>query len=133
MLREATAYGAWFCAFEWMMNADVARSNDGAAAAAAAATGSGRIEKPKSRDDISQWRVALYGGLAGECLWLASYPFDVIKSKMQSDGFATGMKYAGMSDCIRKTWRAEGWRGFWRGIAPTLARAMPVSAGTFAV
>ena len=121
MLREATAYGAWFCAFEWMMKADVARSNDG------------RVERQKTREDISQWRVALYGGLAGECLWLASYPFDVIKSKMQSDGFGVGMKYAGMSDCFRKTWRAEGWRGFWRGIAPTLARAMPVSAGTFAV
>lgn len=125
VMREATAYGAWFWAFEWMMNADVARSNDKI---------NPLTEKPKRREDISQWRVALYGGLAGECLWLASYPFDVVKSKMQSDGFGpAAMKYAGMTDCVRKTWRAEGWRGFWRGIGPTLVRAMPVSAGTFAV
>lgn len=125
MLREATAYGAWFCAFEWMMNADVARSNR---------SSSTPLETPKRREDVSQWRVALYGGLAGECLWLASYPFDVVKSKMQTDGFGTtAMKYAGMTDCVRKTWRGEGWRGFWRGIGPTLVRAMPVSAGTFAV
>lgn len=119
VLREATAYGAWFLAFEWMMNADVARGN--------------RAEAPRRREDVSQWRVALYGGLAGECLWLASYPFDVVKSKMQTDGFGPATKYPTLRDCVRKTWRAEGWRGFWKGIGPTLVRAMPVSAGTFAV
>lgn len=133
VLREATAYGAWFAAFEWMMNADVARGN------ANHHLTSGPPAKRRTREDVSQWRVALYGGLAGECLWLASYPFDVIKSKMQSDGFgptgggAGGMKFPTLTDCVRATWRTEGWRGFWRGIGPTLVRAMPVSAGTFAV
>ncbi|CAD0022350.1 unnamed protein product [Aureobasidium pullulans] len=88
--REAQAYGVWFTAFEFMMNQDAKRNG---------------IE----RKEIPTWKIALYGGLAGEALWLGSYPFDVIKSKMQSDGF-----------------------GFWRGLGPTLLRAMPVSAGTFA-
>jgi solute carrier family 25 carnitine/acylcarnitine transporter 20/29 len=74
----------------------------------------------------------MYGGLAGEMLWISSYPFDVVKSKMQSDGFGEAMKYKSMRDCFTKTWRAEGMVGFWRGIGPTLLRAMPVSAGTFA-
>ena len=86
-----------------------------------------------SRQEISSVKVAGYGGLAGEALWLASYPFDVVKSKMQSDGFGAGMRYRGMSDCFRQTWKTEGARGFWKGIGPTLLRAMPVSAGTFAV
>lgn len=86
-----------------------------------------------ARESIPTWKVAFYGGLAGEALWLASYPFDVVKSKMQSDGFGASQKYLGMRDCFAKTWRAEGARGFWKGIAPTLLRAMPVSAGTFAV
>jgi len=85
------------------------------------------------REEIETWKVAGYGGLAGELLWLGSYPFDVVKSKMQSDGFGTGMRYQGMVDCVRQTWRGEGWRGFWKGVGPTLLRAMPVSAGTFAV
>ena len=114
ILREAQAYGIWFLTFEYLMNADAARNNI-------------------RRNDISQVKVATYGGLAGEALWLASYPFDVIKSKMQSDGFGTAMKYKGMNDCFRQTWRTEGMRGFWKGIGPTMARAMPVSAGTFAV
>ncbi|KAK5142999.1 hypothetical protein LTR04_002041 [Oleoguttula sp. CCFEE 6159] len=114
ILREAQAYGVWFLTFEYLMNADAARND-------------------VARKDISTAKVALYGGLAGEALWLASYPFDVVKSKMQSDGFGAAQRYGGMRDCFAQTWRAEGFRGFWKGLAPTLLRAMPVSAGTFAV
>jgi solute carrier family 25 (mitochondrial carnitine/acylcarnitine transporter), member 20/29 len=85
------------------------------------------------RKDISSLKVAFYGGLAGEALWIASYPFDVVKSKMQSDGFGEKQKFKNMRDCFRQTWVREGMGGFWKGIGPTLLRAMPVSAGTFAV
>ncbi|XXH01361.1 hypothetical protein Hte_007719 [Hypoxylon texense] len=112
--REATAYGMWFLTFEYLMNADAARND-------------------LPRNQIPAYKVALYGGLAGEALWLASYPFDVVKSKMQTDGFGREMRYRTMRDCFAQTWRAEGMRGFWKGIGPTLFRAMPVSAGTFAV
>jgi solute carrier family 25 carnitine/acylcarnitine transporter 20/29 len=84
------------------------------------------------REEISSIKVATYGGLAGEALWLASYPFDVVKSKMQSDGFGADQKFKSMTDCFKKTFAAEGLGGFWKGIGPTLLRAMPVSAGTFA-
>jgi solute carrier family 25 carnitine/acylcarnitine transporter 20/29 len=114
ILREAQAYGVWFLAFEYMMNADALRN---------------KIE----RKDIPSWKIAFYGGLAGEALWLGSYPFDVVKSKMQSDGFGEKMRYKSMRDCFAQTYKAEGLRGFWKGLGPTLLRAMPVSAGTFAV
>lgn len=112
--REAQAYGVWFLAFEWMMNADAARNK-------------------VDRKEIPSYKVAWYGGLAGEALWLGSYPFDVVKSKMQTDGFGAEQRYKTMRDCFAQTYRGEGLRGFWRGIVPTLLRAMPVSAGTFAV
>ncbi|KAH9880150.1 hypothetical protein J1614_002176 [Plenodomus biglobosus] len=112
-LREAQAYGVWFTTFEYLMNADAARNGI-------------------KRDDISTLKIAGYGGLAGEMLWISSYPFDVVKSKMQSDGFGGQQQYKSMRDCFAKVYRAEGLRGFWKGIAPTLLRALPVSAGTFA-
>ena len=112
--REAFAYGCWFTSFEYMMNADAARN---------------RVD----RKEIPSWKIAVYGGVAGEALWLSSYPFDVIKSKMQTDGFGPQQRYRSMRDCFASTWRAEGLRGFWKGIGPTLLRAWPVSAGTFAV
>ncbi|KKA26985.1 hypothetical protein TD95_000521 [Thielaviopsis punctulata] len=114
VLREAQAYGVWFLAFEMLMNWDAKRL---------------KID----RNDIPTWKVALYGGLAGEALWVASYPLDVVKSKMQVDGFGKNQQYKTMRDCFAKTWKAEGMMGFWKGLTPTLLRAMPVSAGTFAV
>ena len=86
-----------------------------------------------AREEISSPKIAFYGGLAGEVLWIGSYPFDVVKSKMQSDGFGAEQRFKSMRDCFAQTWKAEGIRGFWKGIGPTLVRAMPVSAGTFAV
>ena len=114
LLREAQAYGVWFLVYEYLMNADARRNG-------------------YARRDVPTWKLAFYGGCAGEALWLASYPFDVVKSKMQTDGFGQQQRYRSMRDCFAQTWRAEGARGFWRGIGPTLLRAMPVSAGTFAV
>jgi solute carrier family 25 carnitine/acylcarnitine transporter 20/29 len=112
--REAQAYGAWFLVFEYLMEADARRN-------------------AIRREEIATAKVALYGGLAGEALWIASYPFDVVKSKMQSDGFGKEQRYKTMRDCFRQTWRNEGFLGFWKGLGPTLLRAMPVSGGTFAV
>lgn len=157
--------------YEYLMNWDVAR------------------RKLKDRSEVEAWRLATYGGIAGEMLWLSSYPFDVVKSKMQTDGLGaassvvggaevssrpstvsasetksragprinSGMpategegaateavkevaakhfgtrRYASMRDCFAQIWREEGALGFWRGIGPTLLRAMPVSAATFVV
>ncbi|KAF4589265.1 mitochondrial carnitine/acylcarnitine carrier protein [Ophiocordyceps camponoti-floridani] len=115
LLREASAYGAWFATFEALIAEDVRRN------------------ALPSRHDVPAWKVALYGGLAGEALWLASYPFDVVKSRMQTDGFGAEAKFPTMRSCVASTWREGGFAGFWRGIWPTLFRAMPVSAGTFAV
>lgn len=113
LLREAQAYGFWFLTFEYLMQSEARRNNI-------------------KRNEIATWKIALYGGLAGEMLWITSYPFDVIKSKMQSDGFGEKLRYKSMRDAFGQTWRHEGAMGFWRGIGPTLLRAMPVSAGTFA-
>ena len=114
IIREAQAYGIWFLTFEYLMHHDMKRNNI-------------------KREEISSLRVATYGGLAGEALWIASYPFDVVKSKMQSDGFGPNQKFKSMRDCFAQTFAKEGMMGFWKGIGPTLVRAMPVSAGTFAV
>ena len=51
---------------------------------------------------------------------------------MQSDGLGEKMRYKTMRDAFGQTWRQDGAVGFWRGIGPTLVRAMPVSAVTFA-
>ncbi|KAK9454311.1 mitochondrial carrier domain-containing protein [Dipodascopsis uninucleata] len=91
------------------------------------------IEKNKiQRKDIPGWRLCLYGAAAGYGLWLTSYPFDVIKSRMQTDLMTAGdQQFTSTLDCAKKTYRSFGLKGFFKGFLPTMLRAAPVNASTF--
>ena len=73
----------------------------------------------------------LAGGLGGTAFWLACYPTDVVKSKLQTDSY-TAPKYRGMADCARKIVAAEGTKGLFRGFGPALLRSFPANAVCFA-
>ncbi|EMG49696.1 hypothetical protein G210_5475, partial [Candida maltosa Xu316] len=115
LLREIQAYGVWFLTYETLIQKII------------------DLQHYKSRDQISTPELLASGALAGNALWLSSYPLDVIKSNVQSDGFGKDSKFQGSA--IRATkyiYAHHGLTGFWRGIVPCLLRAVPCSAGTFA-
>lgn len=90
------------------------------------------MEKMKrTRKEVPLLNIALYGGIAGEILWFGTYPVDVIKSKMQCDGFGRDQQFRNMRAAFVDTWSRYGMRGFWRGIVPTLVRTMFTSGATF--
>lgn len=112
--REFQGYGAYFFAYEWLVRQSMARSGQA------------------FRSELPSWQVCLYGAAAGYAMWLTIYPMDVVKSKLQTDGFSGGdRKYTSTLDCVRKTLAAEGVAGFFRGIGPCLLRAAPCNAATF--
>ncbi|KAK7679923.1 hypothetical protein QCA50_017083 [Cerrena zonata] len=115
LLREVQAYGIWFLTYETLI---------------------GKIQQYNnytSRDQISTPELLLSGALAGNALWLSSYPLDVIKSNIQSDGFGSQSRFNGHIWSTAKTiYKLNGAAGFWKGIVPCLLRAIPCSAGTFA-
>lgn len=113
LLREFHGYGVWFAAYEGLL--EILQRHE-----------------QKTREELPNWQIAVCGGLAGEALWLLSHPLDVIKSKMQSDGFGPEKKYHNMTHAFQQTWVTGGVRGLFQGLGPALLRAMPVSAGTFA-
>jgi hypothetical protein len=59
-------------------------------------------------------------------LWSVIYPIDMIKSRMQTDGFSPsdGQKYRSALHCARTVWKAEGISAFTRGLVPTLIRCV---------
>ncbi|KAL3447303.1 mitochondrial carrier domain-containing protein [Aspergillus insuetus] len=118
MLREFGSYGVWFSVYEALLSRVASSGID-----------SGTSE----RGQIPTYKIATCGIVTGLVLWTVNYPFDVVKSKIQADGFGQYQRYPWMRDAVRETWRESGWRGFWRGLGPTLMRAVPVSAGTFVV
>ncbi|KAL4910382.1 hypothetical protein BDW74DRAFT_173838 [Aspergillus multicolor] len=117
MLREFGSYGVWFSVYGYLISRLTAPSS---------------TSSPQE-NAIPKWKTATCGGLTGVVLWGANYPFDVVKSKMQADGFGAQQKYRGMRDAIRQTWRSQGVTGFYRGVGTAMGRAVPVCAGTFVV
>ncbi|XP_059471368.1 mitochondrial basic amino acids transporter [Neocloeon triangulifer] len=71
--------------------------------------------------------ILFAGGTAGCISWVACYPFDVIKSRLQADN-----KYKGMVDCFKVSYRDEGLRFLSRGLSSTMIRSFPTNAATFA-
>jgi Mitochondrial carrier protein. len=114
ILREFGSYGIWFSAYEGLIRRVMKMEN-------------------KKRDELPKWQIACCGALVGEVLWVANYPLDVIKSKMQTDYFGEKRQYRNTLDAVQQTWKAYGLKAFFRGLTPTLVRAIPVSAGTFTV
>ncbi len=58
-----------------------------------------------------------------------TYPYQVTKSRLQQR-FEGAPAYTGTLDCMQKTWRREGLRGFYRGFLANLLRVAPQSALT---
>ncbi|KIY67114.1 carnitine/acyl carnitine carrier [Cylindrobasidium torrendii FP15055 ss-10] len=94
---------------------------------------------------LPSWMVMLIsGGVAGISGWITTFPFDVIKTRMQGSlsvqsasskqpgGCPPYGPYRTIWGTVVHSYREEGVRVFFRGLAPTLIRAVPVNMATFA-
>ncbi|KAF9529022.1 mitochondrial carrier domain-containing protein [Crepidotus variabilis] len=93
--------------------------------------------------------LLLAGGVAGIAGWLFTFPLDVVKTRMQASprhGLSSTTELLGKPipsqhlDPYRTTWstivhsyRQDGAGVFFRGLSPTLIRAVPVNMVTFGV
>ena len=66
-------------------------------------------------------RKLLCGALAGSISQTLTYPFDVLRRKMQVTGMnELGVKYNGAVDAMFSIVRTEGVKGLYRGLWPNL-------------
>ena len=67
--------------------------------------------------------------------WVATFPFDVLKTRMQAACRLPPLVIDSNSNSTWSTARTmyaeSGPRVFWRGLAPTLVRAVPVNMAVF--
>lgn len=56
-----------------------------------------------------------------------TYPYQVIRARLQNQYYT----YNGSWDCIKQTWKYEGWRGFYKGLGTNLIRVTPATMITF--
>ncbi|KAI0769328.1 mitochondrial carrier [Trametes elegans] len=77
-------------------------------------------------------RKLLCGALAGSISQTLTYPFDVLRRKMQVTGMnVLGYKYNGALDALGSIIRTEGVKGLYRGLWPNLLKVAPSIATSF--
>ncbi|OMJ10809.1 Mitochondrial substrate carrier family protein S [Smittium culicis] len=114
LLRDVPSYGAYFGAYE-LFKHTLAKLNNNVDA-------NGNVKG-------SVTDMFLAGGFAGIAAWLVCYPQDIIKSRMQMDNKLSNLSAAIAQ--LNKEARTNGIKVYFRGFAPTIARAFPANAATF--
>jgi solute carrier family 25 carnitine/acylcarnitine transporter 20/29 len=109
--------------------ATLARDGPGSAAYFAAYEYIKRALTPKDENGnpgpLSLKAVMVAGGAAGIAMWIPVFPIDTVKSRLQT---AEGKPTIG--GIIREIHGKGGFKAFFPGIGPALARAVPANAAT---
>lgn len=110
ILRECPAYAIYFGIYETLMQ----RS----------------LNKYNSKSEIPLLHITTYGALAGVFLWVGTFPFDVIKSRIQADNIQD-RKYKSILQTFNHIVKENGVGGLYKGLPPCLVRAPFTNAATF--
>jgi solute carrier family 25 carnitine/acylcarnitine transporter 20/29 len=76
---------------------------------------------------------ALAGGLTGALTWAMIYPFDVIKTHIQTMPLDTPLQERRIVTVTRRLVERSGWQHLFRGLTVTCLRAFPVNGIIFPV
>ncbi|KAH6895363.1 mitochondrial carrier domain-containing protein [Thelonectria olida] len=80
----------------------------------------------KPSGQLSLTAVTCAGAAAGVAMWIPVFPVDTVKSRLQTaEGNVT------LGGVIRDLYGKGGYRAFFPGFGPALARAVPANAATF--
>ncbi|CAK5262079.1 unnamed protein product [Mycena citricolor] len=109
--REIPAYAGFYTAYEF----------------------SKRKFAAKYGDKVPVWALLASGSTGGIAYWLACYPLDVIKSRVQlRDTPPTGTPVQYIAREAKTIVLESGVSGLFRGLTPSLLRSIPAAASTFA-
>ena len=76
-----------------------------------------------SKDEPGMLALLAFGSISGSVGATMVYPLNLVRTRLQASGSSGHPeRYSGIGDVIRKTYRRDGWRGFYRGLVPTLAK-----------
>jgi len=80
----------------------------------------------KPTGDLSLTAIITAGGAAGVAMWIPVFPVDTVKSRLQ-----TAEGNVSIGGVVRELYGKGGFKAFFPGFGPALARAVPANAATF--
>ncbi|XP_051995567.1 mitochondrial thiamine pyrophosphate carrier [Xyrauchen texanus] len=92
-------------------------------------------QETKSKGDLQSLISGSFAGVISKTL---TYPFDLLKKRLQVGGFEEARMqfgqvrtYRGFVDCVVQIAREEGLKGFYKGLSPSLLKAALSTGFTF--
>ncbi len=73
------------------------------------------------------------GAVSGAIAQTSSYPFEVIRRRLQVGGITSPDKWLRWGETVKTIWRSSGWRGFYVGLSIGYLKAVPMTAVSFTV
>lgn len=110
LARDGPGSAAYFAAYEYIKRALTPLDP---------ATG-----KPSGQ--ISLGAITCAGAAAGVAMWIPVFPIDTVKSRLQ-----TAEGNVSIGGVVRELYGKGGYKAFFPGFGPALARAVPANAATF--
>ncbi|GAA6002627.1 hypothetical protein JCM10207_007600 [Rhodosporidiobolus poonsookiae] len=108
-VREIPAYAGFYAGYEYSKRS---------------------FQKSLGTTSLPIWATLTSGAVGGIAYWVACYPLDVVKSRIQNAELPPrGATY--IVDTFKSIYRQEGPRAFVAGLTPSLLRAVPAAASTF--
>jgi len=86
--------------------------------------------KNKTKDDIGIFKTAICGGLGGVSLWVAIFPADVVKSRIQIDS-QSALAKGGFFNALKTIFKNEGIAKLYSGLGPTIVRSFFATGALF--
>ncbi|PIO40603.1 Mitochondrial thiamine pyrophosphate carrier, partial [Aquarana catesbeiana] len=93
---------------------------------------------PPDHDKRGNLKNLLCGSGAGVISKTATYPLDLLKKRLQVGGFEQARAafgevrtYRSLGDCVYRIYMEEGFRGFFKGLSPSLLKAAVSTGLTF--
>ncbi len=126
--REIPAFGAYFSLYD-IFKDRIQYTLDQRDTKSMATTGA-QQEEPKAH---TWFASAIAGGLTGALTWAIVYPFDVLKTQIQTAPINTPQHERTIAAVTSKIVRENGWRHLFRGLSVTCLRAFPVNGIIFPV
>lgn len=75
-----------------------------------------------------------FGSISGSIGATSVYPLNLVRTRLQASGSSGHpQKYTGVVDVAKQTYARDGWRGFYRGLFPTLAKVVPAVSISYVV